>query len=43
MLERRNFELNELSMRSLEEAKAEKLEGPIDTSSVETMLKSIGL
>lgn len=36
-------EPNEVTKASLEEAKAGKLEGPIDTSSVEAMLKSMGL
>ena len=36
-------EPNELTKTSFEEAKAGKLEGPIDTSSVEAMLKSMGL
>ena len=36
-------EPNEVTKASFEEAKAGKLEGPIDTSSVEAMLKSMGL
>lgn len=36
-------EPNEITKASFEEAKAGKLEGPIDTSSVEAMLKSMGL
>lgn len=36
-------EPNELTKAAFDEAKAGKLEGPIDTSSVEAMLKSIGL
>jgi len=36
-------EPNETTKASLEEAKAGKLEGPIDTSNVEAMLKSMGL
>lgn len=36
-------ELNEESIASLNEAKAGKLEGPVDTSSVEAMLKSMRL
>ena len=36
-------EPNEITKAAFEEAKAGKLEGPIDTSSVETMLKSMGL
>ncbi len=36
-------EPNEITRASFEEAKAGKLEGPIDTSSVEAMLKSMGL
>lgn len=36
-------EPNEETIASLNEAKAGKLEGPIDTSSVDAMLKSMGL
>lgn len=36
-------EPNEVTKAAFEEAKAGKLEGPIDTSSVESMLKSMGL
>lgn len=36
-------EPNEITRAALEEAKSGKLEGPIDTTSVETMLKSMGL
>ncbi len=36
-------EPNEVTKAAFEEAKAGKLEGPIDTSSVEAMLKSMGL
>lgn len=36
-------EPNEITKASLAEAKKGKLEGPIDTSSVEAMLKSMGL
>ncbi|MBD5192459.1 MAG: Arc family DNA-binding protein [Bacteroidales bacterium] len=36
-------EPNETTQAAFEEAKAGKLEGPIDTSSVEAMLKSMGL
>lgn len=36
-------EPNEITKTSFEEAKAGKLEGPIDTSNVEAMLKSMGL
>ena len=36
-------EPNEETLASLEEAKAGHLEGPIDTSSVEAMLKSMNL
>ena len=36
-------EPNDITKAALEEAKAGKLEGPIDTSSVEAMLKSMGL
>lgn len=36
-------EPNELTKAAIEEAKAGKHEGPVDTSSVETMLKSMGL
>ena len=36
-------EPNEITKAAFEEAKAGKLEGPIDTSSVEAMLKSMGL
>lgn len=36
-------EPNEETLASLEEAKAGKLEGPIDTSSVDAMLRSMGL
>lgn len=34
---------DEITRASFEEAKSGKTEGPIDTSSVETMLKSMGL
>lgn len=36
-------EPNDITKASFEEAKAGKLEGPIDTTSVESMLKSMGL
>ena len=36
-------EPNEQTLASLEEAKAGHLEGPLDTSSVEAMLKSMNL
>ncbi len=36
-------EPNELTKAAIEDARAGKLEGPIDTSSVEAMLKSMGL
>lgn len=36
-------EPNEITKASLADAKKGKLEGPIDTSSVEAMLKSMGL
>lgn len=36
-------EPNEITNASFEAAKAGNLEGPIDTSSVDSMLKSIGL
>lgn len=36
-------EPNEATKAAFEEAKAGKFEGPIDTSSVESMLKSMGL
>lgn len=36
-------EPNEITRRAFEEAKAGKTEGPIDTSSVDAMLKSIGI
>ena len=36
-------EPNEMTKAALQEAKAGKLEGPVDTSSVEAMLKSMGL
>ena len=36
-------EPNEITKTAFKEAKAGKLEGPIDTSSVEAMLKSMGL
>ena len=36
-------EPNEIRKAAFEEANAGKLEGPIDTSSVEAMLKSMGL
>lgn len=36
-------EPNATTKAAIEEAKAGKLEGPIDTSSVEAMLKSMGL
>ena len=36
-------EPNDVTRASFEEAKAGKLEGPIDTTSVDTMLKSMGL
>ncbi len=36
-------EPNEITKVAMAEAKAGKLGGPIDTSSVETMLKSMGL
>ena len=36
-------EPNEVTRAALEEAKSGKLEGPIDTSSVEAMLKSMNL
>ena len=37
------YEPNEITKAAFEEAKAGKLEGPIDISSVEGMLKSMGL
>ena len=37
------YEPNEETLASLEEAKAGHLEGPLDTSSVEAMLKSMNL
>lgn len=36
-------EPNEVTIAAMKEAKEGKLEGPIDTSSVEAMLKSMGL
>lgn len=36
-------EPNEVTKAAIAEAKAGKLEGPVDTSSVEAMLKSMGL
>ena len=36
-------EPNEVTRKAFEDAKAGKLYGPIDTTSVETMLKSIGV
>ncbi len=36
-------EPNEVTRVSFEEAKDDKLDGPIDTSNVESMLKSMGL
>ena len=36
-------EPNEVTLRALKDAKEGKTEGPIDTSSVEAMLKSMGL
>ncbi|MBD5237817.1 MAG: toxin-antitoxin system protein [Bacteroidales bacterium] len=36
-------EPNAITIASLEDAKRGRLEGPIDTSSVEAMLKSMGL
>ena len=36
-------EPNEITRAAFEEAKAGNVEGPIDTSSVEAMLKSMGL
>ncbi len=36
-------EPNEVTRRAMEDAKAGKTEGPIDTSSVDAMLKSIGV
>jgi len=36
-------EPNEITRQAFADAKAGKLEGPIDTSSVEAMLKSIGV
>lgn len=36
-------EPNEATRQAMEDAKAGKTEGPIDTSSVEAMLKSIGV
>lgn len=36
-------EPNETTRQAMEDAKAGKTEGPIDTSSVEAMLKSIGV
>lgn len=36
-------EPNEITRASFEDARAGRLEGPIDTSSVEAMLKSMGL
>ena len=36
-------EPNEETLKAMREAKEGKTEGPIDTSSVETMLKSMGL
>ncbi len=37
------MEPNEITKAALEEAKTGMLEGPIDTSSVEALLKSMGL
>ena len=34
---------NEVTLAAMKDAKEGKLEGPIDTSSVESMLKSMGL
>lgn len=34
---------NEIARQAFEDAKAGRTEGPIDTSSVDTMLKSIGV
>lgn len=36
-------EPNEITKAAFEEAKAGNLEGPVDTSSVDAMLKSLGL
>ena len=36
-------EPNEITRQSFEDAKAGRTEGPIDTSSVEAMLKSVGV
>lgn len=36
-------EPNEITRQAFEDAKAGRTEGPIDTSSVDTMLKSIGV
>lgn len=36
-------EPNELTRQAMEDAKAGRTEGPIDTSSVDAMLKSMGL
>ncbi len=36
-------EPNEITRQAMEDAKAGRTEGPIDTSSVEAMLKSIGV
>lgn len=36
-------EPNEVTLAAMKEAQEGKLEGPIDTSSVESMLKSMGL
>lgn len=36
-------EPNEVTRQAMEDAKAGRTEGPIDTSSVEAMLKSIGV
>ena len=37
------YEPNEVTLQAMKEAKEGKTEGPIDTRSVEAMLKSMGL
>lgn len=37
------YEPNEVTRQAMEDAKAGRTEGPIDTSSVDAMLKSIGV
>ena len=37
------YELNDVTLQAMKDAQEGKTEGPIDTSNVEAMLKSMGL